>query len=695
MTARSDDPSPDGVPADRPGAANKRPRLDRSVVACYLGLALVVALGTAIRLHGLTTHGLWRDDAWTALTSRVGLGTALHMSTTTPGFTLLARWWIGIHPGSSLWAQALPLVFGVGGVLAMYAVSRFYGLPRWLSILGALVVATSPVAVQYSTHVKQYSADLLLASLLLWMGEAARRSGSRRRLVVLALASAGAALASASVLPVVGGVWVALLIDAVAHRERIPNVLRAGVPLGVYFVGLYLLLLRHLPPVLHRYWLLSGAFIDRSSPRAIWHSVAFAISVLTVGLVAPAGHLGTLGDVSWHPGAVFLPACLLFVLLLVGLTAGWRAATAGLTLGVAFVATLAGRIPLGTGRTDEVLYPAIVLLAALGVQRAGELVGRRVDTTENRHRAGTAIVTALSLVLGGVIVESHQVRHPSAYPEIDVRSLAAKLASQRLPGDRTLVDPYTRYNWALHEARHVRVKFGNGWGAGFSVISDQPDAFVSPTETWEAGYQPDRWASQVADAGRVWYLGTWFLSRSVDPVYRALTAQGWAPQQEFAARGGFLVLLTGGGTSAQDLLQSAIRAQDRGELGTAFESYHAVIDKDSTNFYAYYDLGLIDATQGRIDTAVTEYRTAIFYNSTYTPAMFNLAGLLRRDHPADAVALYRQVLSFKPGDAKTEFNLGVLLVQTGSMAEGRADVTRAIQSDPSLNAQLPPGLLGP
>ena len=265
----------------------------------------------------------------------------------------------------------------------------------------------------------------------------------------------------------------------------------------------------------------------------------------------------------------------------------------------------------------------------------------------------------------------------------------------RVIAPRETLAKLDRAEASLYEAHRIQLTFGGGWGAGFTVASDRPDVFLAPTEPWEQGYAPDQWAGQVADAGRLWYLGTWFLGRAVDPVYRALTTQGWTPVREFDAQGGFLVLMTGGGTPAERLLDVGLRAQRAGDMRAAFETYHAVVQKDPTNPVAYYDLGLVDAAAGGVDTAVADYRTAIFYNPTYTPAMFNLAALLRQGQPDQAVALYRRILSVKPADADTELNLGLLLMRTGSADEGRAHVRRAIQADPSLAAQVPPGTIGP
>ena len=61
-------------------------------------LLVLVGAGTAMRAQGLTTLGLYRDDAWADMSSRVGIGTAWHMWVTAPGFFFLERSFIGLHP---------------------------------------------------------------------------------------------------------------------------------------------------------------------------------------------------------------------------------------------------------------------------------------------------------------------------------------------------------------------------------------------------------------------------------------------------------------------------------------------------------------------------------------------------------------------------------------------------------------------
>ena len=182
------------------------------------------------------------------------------MSTTTPGFTIAERTWIGFDPGSSLWAQQFPFLIGIAGVVAIFFLVRYWGLARWLALTAAFVVAVSPVAAQYSTHTKEYSTDFLLACFVLWRCEAARRLPATRQLAILAVGSGAALLISASVAPVVVGAWGAVLVCNLGERDARRRIVVAGTTVAVFLGGLYALLFRNLTPVLHRYWADGGAF---------------------------------------------------------------------------------------------------------------------------------------------------------------------------------------------------------------------------------------------------------------------------------------------------------------------------------------------------------------------------------------------------------------------------------------------------
>jgi 4-amino-4-deoxy-L-arabinose transferase-like glycosyltransferase len=468
------------------------------------------------------------------------------MAATTPGFTLAERTWIGFDPGSSLWAQLLPFFAGVCGIPAIYLLVRYWRLARWLALSAAFVVAVSPIAAQYSTHVKEYSTDFLLACLILWRGEATRRSPSDRALILLGLSSGVAVLVSGSVVPVVAGSWAAVFLCHLRDRDAVRQIVAGCVGMVAFLGVAYLLFFRTLSGVLHRFWANGGAFLNHSSLHALWDSFSYALSVITVGVFAPAGHTDVYGGAHWTAGRIFLPAALLLIVVLLGSTAGGRAAAPGLTLLAAVAASLVGAIPLGTGRTDEVLYPAVIVLAVLGVHQIVQQSAAWSTRLRHAQVIGPALLTLAVGLFAVLSLNSYSVRHPNGYPVINVRQLATTMKEHTKVGDWVLVDPYTRYDWTLYEANQVHVVFGPSWGAGFTVTSDESNVFVSPSEPWEDGYHPERWVSEVATAKRLWYLGTDVLSRSKDPVYRALVVQGWKPQKEYDASGGFLILMTRG-----------------------------------------------------------------------------------------------------------------------------------------------------
>jgi hypothetical protein len=169
-------------------------------------LVAVTLFGAALRFRGLSNGGLFRDDAWVALSARVGLGTAWHMWVTAPGFYFLERTWIATHPGSTEWDQFLPLAAGIASIPAAYLLIRYYRMSRFVSLGGALIVSISPVCIIYSTRLKESGVDFLLACLMLILGEAARRRQARRDLLLLAIATIFCFALSASTLAVIIGV---------------------------------------------------------------------------------------------------------------------------------------------------------------------------------------------------------------------------------------------------------------------------------------------------------------------------------------------------------------------------------------------------------------------------------------------------------------------------------------------------------
>src|ERR1700691_1045550 len=193
-------------------------------------LLVLIGAGTAMRVQGLTTLGFYRDDAWAALSSRVGIGTAWHMWLAAPGFYFLERSFIDLHPQSTWWAQLPELAAGIAAIPAIYFLARHFGFRRVVGLALACVVGVSPVCVVYSTRVKEYSTVFLVSGAVLWAAETARRQPDRTRLAVLSALSVAAFAVSASLGPVIAGVWIAAAIRVLrndGHRRDV--IVGAGV----------------------------------------------------------------------------------------------------------------------------------------------------------------------------------------------------------------------------------------------------------------------------------------------------------------------------------------------------------------------------------------------------------------------------------------------------------------------------------
>jgi len=207
-----------------------------------------------------------------------------------------------------------------------------------------------------------------------------------------------------------------------------------------------------------------------------------------------------------------------------------------LALGAALALCAAGVIPLGTGRTDEVLYPELILLFGSGLQQLSHWVKARCrDSVWVRSAShGVAIIAVLSLVLGGAGVDNR-------YNSVDVGALAHRVEQQLRPGDHVVVDAFLRYDWALSVEAQPRIVLGSAWMSGFSVLSTQPDVFVVPSFAAEGGVQDRAWARNLTRYRRIWYLQTTLQRPSA--LLLKLRGDGWRTGGEIRATGCMALLL--------------------------------------------------------------------------------------------------------------------------------------------------------
>jgi hypothetical protein len=476
-----------------------------------LEVAILVALavlGAVIRARGFTSNDLWFDDAWAAAPARVGLADAIHMVLTAPGYGLAIRSWIRLDPATTWFAQLPAYVLGLVAIPAVWGLFRGLRLPRWSALGAAGILAAGPLAVQYSTRVKEYPFDLLAACLLLALAERVRVAPSASRLWALAAASVVAFAMSAGPAPVIAGIWLAVICWSAMSSTSLSKL--AG-PLATVAAGcglVWVALLRRLPSVLSFNWRRRGFLVDYRSFSLAERTVTMIFGGFVHAVFAypvPPSFFNTKRGL--HAASAALLGLVLFAVAIIGpiviaARRRWSAPAlpSALALAVAVLLAVADRVPLGDGRTDEVLYPAfLVCLASVAVAVAPR-VARAVPRLGVAHawRWGLSAVALAGAAAFGL-------NHEAVYPTVSLRGVDARLIALERPGDVVFVDTFNSFAWCYYELSACRFKVGGTpvWPQGFSPVSTSPHVFIAS----HYGIPLPEFTAAQSRARRIWYVG--------------------------------------------------------------------------------------------------------------------------------------------------------------------------------------------
>jgi len=435
--------------------------------ALLMGIA---AVGAVARLGGFSSGTLYRDDAWVALTTRVSLSTAARMVVTSPGFVLAERVWIGWFP-HSVWADQLPtFLASVAGIVVVGRLARWWGLSAPASLVAAGIVALAYSDVQFATRVKPYAFDLLGACLVLWLAEGVRRHGPRAA-PWLAVASVAVCAFSLTPLPLVVAVWVVLGVEAVARRTLSVRLVASGAAAALGLAALWLAVRGGISPRLRSSW--DGYYLVVSSPHGFAHSARTILDGLVhgVGVTTPSLGLHGLGT---------LDRVALLALFALGLVSWRRQLLCVAALAAALVLSIPSFVPLGTGRTDAYLYPAIAMIVAEGATTAWHLARRA-------HRAVAVGVLCAALVVAGLL-GADRVVHRQGYPGGNFAVAAGVIHRGLAHGDLVVIGGTARWPWSYYEVRHVRIVHSDLYNNGYTTLSDSPRVEVIPGTAIEGGY---------------------------------------------------------------------------------------------------------------------------------------------------------------------------------------------------------------
>ena len=120
-----------------------------------------------------------------------------------------------------------------------------------------------------------------------------------------------------------------------------------------------------------------------------------------------------------------------------------------------------------------------------------------------------------------------------------------------------------------------------------------------------------------------------------------------------------------------------------GRLDDAVTHYRTVTQLKPDLAQAHNNLGNTLIVLGQLEDAVESYRRAVQFKPDYAEAHFNLGNALKtQGRLEDAVTSYRRALQFRPGFAEAHCNLGVVLNDLGHFDDAAASYGSALQIKP-------------
>ena len=231
--------------------------------AADLAIVVGAALGVAVRAVDMVScRSLNLDEARLATNlaarSWLGLLAPLDMDQSAPPLFLWGQHlMLRLFGYGDCALRLLPGLAGLATVLLMYPLARRFLEPAEAR-LAALVGIFSPLLINYSSAVKQYSVELLVAMAFLLLGERALRGPDRpTRAAALLLAGAIAPWLSLTSMFVLAACWVWLLALSIGGGGRMRRLLVAATGLwGLSCGAAYLLVYRAAShnPYMRRFW---------------------------------------------------------------------------------------------------------------------------------------------------------------------------------------------------------------------------------------------------------------------------------------------------------------------------------------------------------------------------------------------------------------------------------------------------------
>lgn len=404
--------------------------------AGWLGAILILAsTAAALRLYDLGYRSLWLDEIATAVVVRLpDLGSVLEYVARDPSATPLIYvvTWLLRPLGGDEFAIRLPYaVAGLLAVVSMFALTaRLYG--RSTGMVAASLLAILPFAIFYSQEARSYAILMVLSTLVMFAAHRAVSNGRPGDWLLLAITGAldlyAGYLAIAVLLAAYAYIGLVLVANVVAgwRASRLRLVLaesaRVGVA-GLLAAGLTGVLFMPWFPRLETFL----AHRDQAFGRAAANHQATVDEALAL-----------LQQLDFHGILLWLLVVGIVRAVLDVARAKWRESL--VPLAWLLVPLLGFAVGSGGGivtiwpRYFGAIYPAGVLLCALGIDSIARVTGRAVWLAQ-RALSGRMAATA------AVITEARPLSASSLGRALMLVGLVSAIAFEALPADAAA---YTR-----------------------------------------------------------------------------------------------------------------------------------------------------------------------------------------------------------------------------------------------------------
>lgn len=137
-------------------------------------------------------------------------------------------------------------------------------------------------------------------------------------------------------------------------------------------------------------------------------------------------------------------------------------------------------------------------------------------------------------------------------------------------------------------------------------------------------------------------------------------------------------------TRVAALLQVGIQRANQKDWTGATTTFQDVLAINPGNVYALYNLGVIDQAKGRSAAAIGYYKQALTVSKNYTPAMYNMAILVEKPDPHQALSLYQRIVAINPQASTAYLRMAFVQSELGESSAAQASYAKAIAIDPSL-----------